>query len=137
MIPRVVLDTNVIISAIISGGKPRQILQKIIDGYLVLVLSREILQEIRGVLSRPKIGYSASASEMVLWGLINIAEIVDYQGERIKIILDDLPDNRILECALAGRVDYIISGDNHLLSLGCYKKITIMNPSSFLKKSKA
>lgn len=133
MIPRLVLDSNVIISAIISDGKPREILKMALKGRAQIVLSEPILKEIEKVLVRPKIGFSEAALEMVIWELIDIAEIVDYQGEKINAISDDPPDNRILECALAGAADFIISGDDHLLSLGAYKNIPIMNPASFLK----
>jgi putative PIN family toxin of toxin-antitoxin system len=73
---RVVLDTNVLISAILFGGKPRQILEKAIRGEIRLCLSEPILEELKGVLQRSKFDYSPEMIQFILTELMGIADFV-------------------------------------------------------------
>lgn len=128
---RVVLDTNVLISALMFGGNPREILQKAIRGELKLCLSEAILSELGTVLQRPKFGFSMTTVNQLLSELAAIAELV-VPSEEIALIASDPTDNRVLECAVEAAAEYIVSGDNHLLDLGEYTTIKILNPSRFL-----
>jgi len=128
----IVLDTNVLISAIVFGGKPRLILEMAIRGEIELVLSDPILQEVQGVLSSKKFRYPVQVVVEITHQLTFLATMV-YPRKEIKIIKNDLADNRILECAVVGEAKYIISGDEDLLSLKSYMKIKIVTPDEFLR----
>lgn len=128
----VVLDTNIIISAIVFGGKPRDILTLIIEGKFRLAVSEEILSEIRGVLTGKKFRYPPQSAHTIL----NEIEFLSYLvNPTVKIhkITKDTDDNKFLECAVTAGADFIISGDIHLLKLGTYKNIKIVTPADFLK----
>jgi putative PIN family toxin of toxin-antitoxin system len=129
---RVVLDTNVLISAIVFGGLPRKILEMVISGNVHCTLSFAILDELRDVLQRPKFGFSPQQAATVIDELHSICEILN-PSLRIRRIKADPDDNRILECAVEAQADCIISGDTHLLELGKYREIPIWNPAAFLE----
>jgi putative PIN family toxin of toxin-antitoxin system len=128
---RVVIDTNVLISALMFGGNPREILQRAIRGELRLCISEEILSELGAVLQRPKFGFPVTMVNQILSELAAIAELV-VPSEEISHIESDPADNRVLECAVEAGVEYVVSGDKHLLELGEYATIRILTPSQFL-----
>jgi len=130
---RVVLDTNVLISAILFGGKPRQILEKAIRGEIRLCISEPILEELKGVLRRSKFDYSPEMIQIILTELTGIAYLVN-PSKTIRVVLEDPEDNRILECAVEAEANCIITGDSHLLKLIRYQNIEILNPLGFLEK---
>jgi putative PIN family toxin of toxin-antitoxin system len=130
---KVVLDTNVLISAIVFGGKPREVFELILMEKVNLAISREILNEMRGVLSGRKFRYPQQVLHSILHSLENLAEFVVPQ-KPVKIIKDDPADNRILECALEAGAHIIISGDRHLLDVKRYRGIKIISPSDFLER---
>lgn len=113
---RIVLDTNTIISAIGWKGKERSILDMCLNGKHELIESPQLMSELYTVLQRPKFSFiPIDKKEKLITTLISISEMV-IPNEKVIIIKDDPMDNIVLECALAGRAEYIISGDNHLLS---------------------
>jgi putative PIN family toxin of toxin-antitoxin system len=130
---RVVLDTNVLISGILFGGKPRQILEKAIRGEIRLCLSEPILEELKGVLQRSKFDYSPEMIQFILTELTGIADFVD-PSETIKVVLEDPEDNMILECAAEAKANYIITGDFHLLKLGRHLNTEVLTAAAFLEK---
>jgi putative PIN family toxin of toxin-antitoxin system len=130
---RAVLDTNILISAILFGGKPRQILDKAIRGEIRLCLSEPILEELKGVLKRSKFDYSPEMIQFILTELTAIADFVN-PSETINVVLEDPEDNRILECAVQAKANYVISGDFHLLKLSKYLNIEVLNAAAFLGK---
>jgi len=127
----IVLDTNVLISAIVFGGKPRKILEAVIRGELTLFLSEDILDELKAVLQRPKFGFPSEVIRTILAELHTIGTIVT-PSKRIFAIQEDPDDNRILECAVEGSANYIVSGDTHLLNLRQYQNIRIVSPDEYL-----
>jgi putative PIN family toxin of toxin-antitoxin system len=129
---RVVLDTNVLISGILFGGKPRKILEIAIRGDIRLCLSEPILEELRGVLQRSKFDYSPEMIQSILTELTGIADFVN-PSETLNVILEDPEDNRSLECAVEAKANYIISGDLHLLKLSRYRNIEVLNVAAFLE----
>ena len=130
---RVVLDTNVLISAILFGGKPRQILEKAIRGEIRLCLSEPMLEELKAVLERSKFDYSPEMIQIILTELMSIPDFVN-PSETINVVAEDPEDNRILECAVAAKADYVITGDSHLLKLSKYLNVEILNAAAFLEK---
>ena len=130
---RVVLDTNILISALGWDGNERKILKKCIQGDIQLIESLELLNELIKVLQRQKFNFiSARKKAEFLKYLVEISELV-YPKERLNLIIEDPTDNKVLECALKGNANYIISGDLHLLNLEEFRKIKIVNPTKFLK----
>jgi len=130
---KVVLDTNVLISAILFGGKPRQILEKAIRGEIRLCLSEPILEELKGVLQRSKFDYSPEMTQFILTELMGIADFVN-PSETINDVLEDPEDNRILECAVEAKANYVVSGDFHLLKLSRYFNIEVLYVAAFLER---
>lgn len=130
---RVVLDTNILISAILFGGKPRQVLERAVRGEIRLCLSEAILEELKGVLRRSKFDYSTEAIQVILTELISLSNFVN-PSKTIRVVSEDPEDNRILECAVEAEANYIITGDVHLLRLGRYQDIEVLNAVGFLEK---
>ena len=128
---KVVLDTNVLISGIAFGGKPRKIMTNIVTGRLRLALSEKILEELVGVLEGPKFRYPQKLVHGIADELRSIAKIVN-PSRQINIIVSDPDDNIILECATAAGVNYIISGDRDLLDLETFENIPIVTPAKFV-----
>jgi putative PIN family toxin of toxin-antitoxin system len=133
MTPLLVLDSNVYISAILFGGKPRQIIEAALAGKIRLAVSEPILAEIQAVLSGTKFGFSCNTAREIVTEITALAEAVEIR-ESISAILDDPADNRILECALAARADAVVSGDRHLLNLMSFRGIPILNLAACLEK---
>jgi putative PIN family toxin of toxin-antitoxin system len=132
---RVVLDTNIFISALIfPGGKAEEAMMRIIDGEHTLVISHEIIDEVLTVLAR-KFSKDAEALSRAAVNLATLGEVVR-PVERLNI-LDDKADNRILECAVAGNAVAIVTGDKAMLMLRKYRDIRILTLSEFLRKGKA
>ena len=127
--PRIVFDANVLISAILFGGKPRKTLELAISGSIDCSLSISILDELRNVLGRKKFGFSQEFCFRIVEELNGICEVVTPSVD-VTILHSDPDDNRILECALEAQAEFIISGDPHLLSLGKFRNIKILSPSS-------
>lgn len=127
------LDTNVLVSAAIVKGNEYEILKLAKLGKIKLILSLDILKEFKEVISREKFGFSSLIVDEIVKNILNISEIV-VTKEKLDIIKMDSDDNRILECALAGNVDYIISGDNHLLNLKEFRSIKIVRASEIKNK---
>jgi putative PIN family toxin of toxin-antitoxin system len=130
-VQRIVLDANVIISAIVFGGASRDVLELAIRQEVKICISEKILDELRGVLRRPKFGYTAEQIRLISSNILAIAEPVETSGE-VELIKADPDDNAILDYAIAAGAGVIVSGDEHLLRLGEFEGIEIVNPRRFL-----
>ena len=128
---KVVLDTNVLISGILFGGNPRQILELVIQGKIDAYISPAIFTEYREILIRPKFGLSHEKRFSIAKEIEDIFCFV-FPQVTVDLIKDDPDDNIILECALAADVKYIITGDPHLLNLAWIEKIKIISPVTFV-----
>lgn len=123
---RVVLDTNILVSGIGWNGPPGRIVEKWMAGKLVLIESPALLQEFQMVIRDDKFGFLDSEDiEEFFRGLVEKAELVE-PTFAIDVVEDDDADNRVLECALAGQADCIVTGDSHLLKLGCFLGVRIV-----------
>lgn len=129
--PVVVLDTNVIVSAIVFGGKPRDVFELAIEGKITLAITHDILDEIQGVLRRKKFNFPKQALQAVIKELESLADVVQPVG-KIKAVTHDPDDNKFLECAVSAEATCIVSGDSHLLALERYGDIAILTPAEFL-----
>ena len=125
------VDTNVIVSALVFGGLPRRIFELVEGGYCELFYAAEIQEETRRVL-RDKFGWDEDRLDRYLRTLWSLGKRMVLR-HRVNAVREDPDDNRILECALAADADVIVSGDRHLLKIGAYEGITILTPRDFLK----
>ena len=127
---RVVFDTNIFISALIfPESSADKALRKVIQGEDQLVISKAILDELLGVLAR-KFSRDREALARVAVLLADIGLLVR-PVHKINILSDEA-DNRILECAVKGQADIIVSGDQVLLKLGNYMGIKILSLRKYL-----
>ena len=132
---RLVLDANVFVSAVL---KPQSDLARIFDlvkaGKVKLIISSDILSEIRGILLYPKLRKRhrrpPKKIEDFLKKTVRVSIITSGKVEEIK---DDPEDNKYLAAAAEGKADFIITGDHHLRDLGAFQGIRILSPSMFLK----
>ena len=127
---RIVVDTNVIVSALVFGGVPRQVLDLAGAGVCSFYFSASIQAEVERIL-REKFGWSSEevhARTRPFWGFGTRVE----PQVLLAVITDDPDDDRILECAVDAGADAIISGDRHLLRLGLFQSIPIQSPRHFL-----
>lgn len=121
---RLVLDTNIIISALLFGGKPRELFQLALKGDVFAVTSEVLLLELSQILTG-KFGFSKEKAKIVV-AKIKESFLVVAPSKEIHILKDE-PDNRVLEAAVAGKVRYIVTGDKALLELKEYKKVKIIS----------
>lgn len=128
--PRVVADTNVYISAFNFGGGPEILLRLARRKAFLLYISDAIAEEVKEVLAS-KFGYSTPALTVVMRELSRATRRVARTRVRVRACADP-DDDKVLECALTVRADYLVSGDRHLLDLPPFRRIPILRPRAFL-----
>jgi len=127
----VVIDTNVVLSAILFGGKPKQVLEMALSGSIQLAISESLVNELQGVLQRPKFELSAQLIQTVVSEYASIARWIE-PSEHFNVVVDDPSDNQFIDCAVAAKADYLITGDKHLLNLGTFRMIKIVSVDNFI-----
>jgi putative PIN family toxin of toxin-antitoxin system len=130
---RVVADTNIMISALIFGGLPGTFLDLARMRVFTLVSSPDLFDELDEKL-RGKFQVPPSKAAAIRSNLEAFASVTR-PGFTLNVVADDPDDNRVVECAIAGKADCIVSGDRHLLKMGSYEGISIMTVRSFLESS--
>lgn len=125
-------DTNVLVSATIIRGNEYQLLKAAKLGKIKIVLSPSILKEFKDVISRPKFGFTNKQIENVFRQLLDITDIV-VPSIKLDVVKEDPTDNKILECALECKADFVVSGDNHLLEIKSVKGMKIIRAKDFLE----
>lgn len=129
---KVVIDTNIFVSAFLGSKNAKLILKEIINGEFLLVMSTEQLREVKEVLFRPKFSKYITQREVnELVSMLSMKVIVPACYEKI-VDCRDPKDNMILEEAVYGNAQYIITGDDDLLVLNPYKWIKIVNLRDFI-----
>jgi len=129
-VTRVVLDTNVLVSGLGWSGPPAAIVDAVTAGELTLLSSPALIAELRRVLSYPKLA-KVFANPNAIADLVESASVQVLTSTQLQVVDDD-SDNRVLETALDGGANYIVSGDDDLLSLGSFQEIPIVTPAAFL-----
>lgn len=129
---RIVVDTNVIASAVYFGGKPYDLLKLIMEEKVSAIASKEIVDEYEEILARlqhkfPKLSKSIPFQEIV--GKLTVIKV----SSDIRICRDS-EDDKFISCAVDGRCIYIVSGDNDLLSLKDYDGIEIITVVQFFER---
>lgn len=138
---KVVLDTNVLVSAFLSSkGSPAQVLEALRQERFELVGSEAIFAEYQEVLSYEKVQALHQMSKAKITAVINALKgsaLIVEPSPALVGVLRDPDDTKFLECAVAGRAPYIVSQDLDLLSVKEYQGIQIISPGLFLKILKA
>jgi putative PIN family toxin of toxin-antitoxin system len=130
---RVVLDTNVIVSAVISEGKPRELLNRGIKSRFQIVTSEFILRELGTVLRRPGLNTPDDEISRVVLTLMQSSDVTTITSN-FKVVEKDPADDMILNTAYDGGADVIVTGDKHLLGLKRFRKIRVLSVSEALKQ---
>ncbi|MEK6937574.1 MAG: putative toxin-antitoxin system toxin component, PIN family [Nanoarchaeota archaeon] len=134
---RITVDTNVLVSATFWNGDSNKIIEKVERKEIELVLSKDIIKEFSEVWNykeiQDKIKNKNLEMKRTVAKVITLSIIVE-PVEKICVIKDDPDDDKFIECAKAGNVDFIISNDSHLLKLKEFEGIKIVSPSEFLKE---
>jgi len=131
---RVVLDTNVLLSALLFGGSLTPLVEGWKQGRFFPVFSRATFQEFTAVLTYPKFkltkGEISALLEAEALPFFEVEEVL----EEIKGVCRDPEDDKFIACALAGSADWIVSGDPDLLALEKFRSLRILKPSDFLRR---
>jgi len=127
----IVIDTNVLVSAFHFGGSPEEVFSLVREGEIEMFISPFILDEFERVL-REKFKWSAQKIKQTIRKIEGVSTMVDPQM-KVEAIKGKDSDNRILECALEAKAEYLITGDTkHLQPLKQYKGVKILSPERFL-----
>lgn len=129
---RIVVDTNVIASAIFFGGMPYQLLRHIMEDEVEVVASKEIVDEYEEIIIRLQRKYPAINTKIPLQDIITKVEIINVVSD-IHVSRDS-DDDKFISCAVDGKCLYIVSGDNDLLTVGHYDGIEILTVVDFLNR---
>ncbi len=131
---KVVIDTNVFISGLIKSPSCRKIIKAFAEAKFNLVISPQTLDELLGVISRPKFHnlITRETAEKLI-ETIKTQAILVRPTRRLEVIKDDPTDNRFLEAAFESKADFIVSEDKHLLSATSFHP-PIVTPTEFLKQ---
>src|SRR5215470_6668434 len=129
---RAVVETNVFVSAFLHPNRPLyHVIRQAALGRYCLLLSPALMSELGSVMTR-ELGYTEQEKLERLKPLVKSAEII-LPRITLHVIQEDPADNRVLECAVAGKADVIVSGDRHLRGLRSYQSIPIVRPIEFLR----
>lgn len=129
---RVVIDTNVMVSAYLGGGL-ETIIVAWTAGKFTLIVSNQVVSEYLEVLSRPRFKITHDELNDFAALILSKAEFV-LPEESIHAVEADPSDNQLIEAAVAGQADYIVSGDKHLLELKEFQGVAIIMPRAFLEQ---
>ena len=134
---RIVLDTNVWLSATFWEGEAYKLIKTIEKRNIGIVVTKKILLEIAEVLNKEAKFQKFIKNRKIAIGdllrtITSMGKLVDSKT-KLSIIKEHISDNRILESAVDGKAEYIVSYDNHLLKLKEYKHIKILNPTQFVR----
>ena len=130
---RVVFDTNVLVSALIKTGKPRELFSLAADGRVQLVLSKSLLEELIVTIDEPRIRkYADKGTIDIFLNVLSSSSKIVRVKSKFNVVKEDPDDDAVLGTAFDGKAEYIVSGDKHLLALGEFKGIKIVNITEML-----
>ncbi len=131
---KIVIDTNVFISAVFFGGLPLKVLQTVIAKQNEAYISPEIWDEYNDVIERMTKKYPSRLKKHLIDEVFKLFKVI-IPSSKISICRDP-DDDKFISCALDAECMYIVSGDDDLISLGKVDDITICTPAEFLNKMK-
>ncbi len=129
---RIVLDTNVMISAIINNGTSRRLLREIIQDKHILITSEQILTELESVLSRAKFKMDENEIKKIIGVMISSCDVKKTKS-KFKIVKDDPDDDMFINIAYDGKADCIVSGDKDLLKIKKFRSVKIFAVKEMLE----
>lgn len=135
---KVVLDTNVFISALLWHGETSNIFKLAEEEEILICISKEIIDEFQKTLTYQKFqsrfALLGKTSDEIINELLEIGKYYSTEQFFVEKIIDDPSDNKFLSCALAADAFFIISGDRHLLNLKKFYDINILSVQEFLQR---
>ena len=129
---KIVIDTNIFVSSFLLKGNPREIINRVTSRIDKLYITDEILFEIRKVMLREKFKLNENVVDDYI-NTIKYFSIKVFPKYKIENISRDKDDDKFLKCGIEGNVDYLITGDIHLLELEKYNKIIMIKPREYLE----
>jgi len=136
---RVVLDTNVWVSAMIRGGLPAEVIAAAENKRIHIITSEEIIKEISQTLAYPKLKRiyekAGVARRELVEAALRVSRLVEVTT-KVYVVHEDVADNKFLECAFDSEADFLVTGDEHLLKIGCYGKTRVVSAKQFLQTLK-
>ena len=134
---RVVIDTNVLLSALLWGGTPHALMEHVRNGSVTLISSPALLAELARVIDRPKFDVillrTNTSRAQTLAEVRLLAEVID-PPPLAQPVCRDKDDDAVLALAIAAQADIVISGDDDLLCLASFEAIPILTPAQALQK---
>jgi putative PIN family toxin of toxin-antitoxin system len=131
---KIVYDTNVIVSAALKEKSlPALVLSLALEGSVRMVISPALMKEYEEVLNRPRLKLGQEEVKELVAKMKDKALMVKPRKE-LKIFKQDMPDNRILECALKGKADFIITGNKKHFTFGEFRGTKIVTPREFINE---
>ena len=128
----IVVDTNVVVSAVFFGGKPRVLLEKILLRELDAYISQEILEEYRETIDVLREKYPAKPIRVPLAQIASACKLIETKTQ--VGVCRDPDDDKFISCAIDSESLYIVSGDRDLLTLRQYDQIQIMTVAEFFTR---
>lgn len=128
---KVVIDSNVWLSGLILGGQPGEVVKLFIDGDILVVVSEELISELRRKITE-RFPLYLPHMELLEASILKDALVIQLGSQTVKASRDPA-DDKFIETAVIAGCDYIISGDKDLLELRAYENIKIVKPAEFLK----
>ena len=134
---RAVIDTNVLLSALLWRGLPHLLLEQVRNGSVTLISSPALLAELADVIARPKfdvmLARSSTSRAQTLAQVRQLAEVLD-PPPLAQPVCRDPDDDAVLALAIAAQADFVVSGDDDLLSLASFEGIPILTPAQALER---
>jgi len=131
---KIVLDANIFISASFWGGKPYDVFERVAEGTDLLFVTTDVLEEIESALRKPKF---RAYEELINTAILNIQKlsrkVAVAPQAKVSGVCRDPKDDKYLECAIAAKADYIITGDKDLLDLKEYGGVKIVTVKWYLE----
>jgi len=128
---RIVIDTNVVASAIFFGGRPAELLRMVVQHELSAVATNEIVDEYQATINYLLNKYEDRPLQLSIVPIFSAMEIIPVTS-KIEVCRDP-DDNKFISCAIDGHCYYVVSGDKDLLSVEQYADIKIITVADFLK----
>ncbi|MBN2517688.1 MAG: putative toxin-antitoxin system toxin component, PIN family [Candidatus Altiarchaeota archaeon] len=126
----IVADTNILVSAIGWDGNERELIRLIFSGSIRMIVSPVLIEEFKRAASQPKLGFAQDEIEEFIDAVLTVARLV--KPDLVLNVVRHPADNRILECALDGNADFIVTGDKDLLALKEFRGMKILTAKEFL-----
>ncbi len=136
MIIRAVFDTNILVSATFWTGSSFRLVELADSKKIVCVLSSELILEYQKVINSDEIIEKVEHKNLILSEVVRRVieqSVLVEPNFKLDVVKDDSDDNKVLECAKAGKVDFVVTNDQHLLKLKEFEGIKIITPKEFLE----